>query len=76
MYGTSHETTTGSFYERDVCVDSYISNLHQKLKSELINPQKKYSDKDPVLLSYYQDLQGDHPFVRYFVDLYDYILKK
>ena len=76
MYWTNHDTTTGSFYERDVCVDSYISNLHQKLKSELINPQKKYSDKDPVLLSYYQDLQGDHPFVRYFVDLYDYILKK
>ncbi len=76
QYGTSYETTTGTYYERDVCVDSYISKLYQKLKAELSNPKKSYSGKDPVLLSYYQDLQWDHPFVRYFVDLYGYILEK
>ncbi len=75
-YGTGYETTTGTYYERDVCVDSYISKLYQKLQAELANPKKSYSGKDPVLLSYYQDLQWDHPFVRYFVDLYSYILKR
>ena len=75
-YGTGYETTAGTYYERDVCVDHYIRNLYQKLKTELNNPQKNYAWKDPVLLSYYQDLQWDHPFVRYFVDLYRCILEK
>ncbi len=76
QYGTSYETTTGTYYERDVCVDRYISKLYHKLQAALTGPQTKYSWKDPVLLSYYQDLQWDHPFVRYFVDLYSYLLKR
>lgn len=76
VYWTGDKSNTGSYYERDVCVDNYISRLYQKLKTALTNPQKKYSWKDPILLSYYQDLEGDHPFVRYFVDLYSYILKR
>lgn len=75
-YGTGYETTTGTYYERDVCVDTYISKLYQKLQAALANPQKNYSWKDPVLLSYYHDLAWDHPFVRYFIDLYSYILEK
>jgi hypothetical protein len=42
-YGTGYETTAGTYYERDVCVDHYIRNLYQKLKTELNNPQKNYS---------------------------------
>lgn len=75
-YGTGYETTAGTYYQRDVCVDGYIFKLYQKLEAALAHPQKNYAWKDPVLLSYYQDLQWDHPFVRYFVDLYRYILKK
>lgn len=75
-YETGYETTAGTYYERDVCVDHYIRNLYQKLKTELNNPQKNYSWKDAVLLAYYKDLQWDHPFVRYFVDLYTYLLKR
>jgi hypothetical protein len=55
-------------------VDNYISNLYGKLKAELNNPRAVYLWDDSVLLSYYKDLNWDHPFVRYFVDLYD-ILK-
>jgi hypothetical protein len=55
-------------------VDNYISGLYEKLKAELNNPRVVYLWDDPVLLSYYNDLNWDHPFVRYFVDLYD-ILK-
>jgi hypothetical protein len=29
-------------YERDVCVDNYISNLYGKLKAELNNPRAAY----------------------------------
>lgn len=75
-YGTTYETNTGTYYERDVCVDRYISKLYYKLQAALASPQTKYSWKDPVLLSYYQDLGWDHPFVRYFVDLYSYLLRK
>ena len=49
---------------------SYISDLYEKLKTELNNPRTVYLWDDPVLLSYYNDLNWDHPFVRYFVDLY------
>ncbi len=59
-YGTGYETNRGTYYEKDVCVDRYIRNLYQKLKTELNNPQKNYAWKDPVLLSYYQDLGWDH----------------
>ncbi|PZM87595.1 MAG: hypothetical protein DLD55_00455 [candidate division SR1 bacterium] len=75
-YGTTYETNTGTYYERDVCVDRYISKLYYKLQAALASPQTRYSGKDPVLLSYYQDLAGDHPFLRYFVDLYSYLLKR
>ena len=74
QYGTGYETMTWTMYERDVCVDNYISDLYEKLKTELNNPRTVYLWDDPVLLSYYNDLNWDHPFVRYFVDLYD-ILK-
>ena len=74
QYWTGYETMTWTMYERDVCMDNYISNLYGKLKAELNNPRAVYLWDDPVLLSYYNDLNWDHPFVRYFVDLYD-ILK-
>ena len=74
QYWTGYETMTWTMYERDVCVDNYISDLYEKLKTELNNPRTVYLWDDPVLLSYYNDLNWDHPFVRYFVDLYD-ILK-
>ena len=74
QYWTGYETMTWTMYERDVCVDNYISDLYEKLKAELNNPRTVYLWDDPVLLSYYNDLNWDHPFVRYFVDLYD-ILK-
>ena len=74
QYWTGYETMTWTMYERDVCVDNYISDLYEKLKAELNNPRAVYLWDDPVLLSYYNDLNWDHPFVRYFVDLYD-ILK-
>ena len=74
QYWTGYETMRWTMYERDVCVDNYISDLYEKLKTELNNPRTVYLWDDPVLLSYYNDLNWDHPFVRYFVDLYD-ILK-
>ena len=70
QYWTDYETMTWTMYERDVCVDNYISDLYKKLKSELSNPRAVYLWDDSVLLSYYNDLNWDHPFVRYFVDLY------
>ena len=70
QYWTGYETMTWTMYERDVCVDNYISDLYEKLKTELNNPRTVYLWDDPVLLSYYNDLNWDHPFVRYFVDLY------
>ena len=73
-YWTNYETMKWTMYERDVCVDNYIKDLYEKLRVNLILPQKDYSWDDPVLISYYNDLNWDHPFVRYFVDLYD-ILK-
>ena len=72
-YGTNYENMKWTMYERDVCVDTYISDLYIKLKTELNNPRQKYLWDDPVLLSYYNDLNWDHPFVRYFVDLYEFI---
>ena len=74
QYWTGYETMKWTMYERDVCVDNYIKDLYEKLKAELNNPRIVYLWDDPVLLSYYNDLNWDHPFVRYFVDLYD-ILK-
>ena len=74
QYWTGYETMTWTMYERDVCVDNYISDLYEKLKAELDSPRDVYLWDDSVLLSYYNDLNWDHPFVRYFVDLYD-ILK-
>ncbi len=70
QYGTGYETMKWTMYERDVCVDNYISDLYKKLKSELSNPRAVYLWDDAILLSYYNDLDWDHPFVRYFVDLY------
>ena len=79
QYGTNYENMKWTMYERDTCVDTYISELYNKLKSEIYsyyNNDTKNSIKpiylwdDPVLLSYYNDLNWDHPFVRYFVDLY------
>ena len=74
QYWTGYETMKWTMYERDVCVDNYIKDLYEKLKTELNNPRTVYLWDDPVLLSYYNDLNWDHPFARYFVDLYD-ILK-
>ena len=74
QYWTGYETMKWTMYERDVCVDNYIKDLYEKLKTELDSPRTVYLWDDPVLLSYYNDLNWDHPFVRYFVDLYD-ILK-
>ena len=70
QYGTGYETMKWTMYERDVCVDNYIKDLYEKLKTELDNPRAVYLWDDAVLLSYYNDLNWDHPFVRYFVDLY------
>ena len=70
QYWTDYETMTWTMYERDVCVDNYIKDLYEKLKTELDNPRAVYLWDDSVLLSYYNDLNWDHPFVRYFVDLY------
>ena len=73
-YWTNYETMKWTMYERDVCMDNYIKDLYEKLKLNLILPQKYYSWDDPVLISYYNDLNWDHPFVRYFVDLYTEII--
>ena len=73
-YWTNYETMKWTMYERDVCVDNYIKDLYEKLRLNLILPQKDYSWDDPVLTSYYNDLNWDHPFVRYFVDLYTEII--
>ena len=73
-YWTGYETMKWTMYERDVCVDNYIRDLYEKLKLNLTLPQKDYSWDDPVLISYYNDLNWDHPFVRYFVDLYTEII--
>ena len=73
-YWTNYETMKWTMYERDVCVDNYIKDLYEKLRLNLILPQKDYSWDDPVLTSYYNDLRWDHPFVRYFVDLYTEIV--
>ena len=73
-YWTDYETMKWTMYERDVCVDNYIKDLYEKLRLNLILPQKDYSWDDPVLTSYYNDLNWDHPFVRYFVDLYTEII--
>ena len=73
-YWTNYETMKWTMYERDVCVDNYIKDLYEKLKLNLTLPQKDYSWDDPVLTSYYNDLNWDHPFVRYFVDLYTEII--
>ena len=73
QYGTNYENMKWTMYERDVCVDTYISDLYLKLKTELNNPRQKYLWDNSVLLSYYNDLNWDHPFVRYFVDLYEFI---
>ena len=73
-YWTNYETMKWTMYERDVCVDNYIKELYEKLKLNLTLPQKYYSWDDPVLTSYYNDLNWDHPFVRYFVDLYTEII--
>ena len=73
-YWTGYETMKWTMYERDVCVDNYIKDLYEKLKLNLILPQKDYSWDDPILTSYYNDLRWDHPFVRYFVDLYTEII--
>ena len=70
QYWTDYETMTWTMYERDICVDNYISDLYEKLKAELDNPRAVYLWDDSVLTSYYNDLNWDHPFVRYFVDLY------
>ena len=74
QYWTGYETRKWTMYERDVCVDNYISDLYNKLKTELNNPRQRYLWDDPVLLSYYNDLNWDHPFLRYFVDLYTEII--
>ena len=74
QYWTGYETMKWTMYERDVCVDNYIKDLYEKLKTELNNPRTVYLWDDPVLLSYYNDLNWDHPFVRYFVDLYTEII--
>ena len=73
-YWTNYETMKWTMYERDVCVDNYIKDLYEKLRVNLILPQKDYSWDDSVLTSYYNDLNWDHPFVRYFVDLYTEII--
>lgn len=73
-YWTNYETMKWTMYERDVCVDNYIKDLYEKLRYNLILPQKDYSWDDPILTSYYNDLNWDHPFVRYFVDLYTEII--
>jgi hypothetical protein len=73
-YWTGYETMKWTMYERDVCMDNYIKDLYEKLRLNLILPQKDYSWDDPVLISYYNDLNWDHPFVRYFVDLYTEII--
>ncbi len=73
-YWTGYETMKWTMYERDVCVDNYIKDLYEKLKLNLTLPQKDYSWDDPILISYYNDLRWDHPFVRYFVDLYTEII--
>lgn len=73
-YWTNYETMKWTMYERDVCVDNYIKDLYEKLKLNLTLPQKDYSWDDPILISYYNDLRWDHPFVRYFVDLYTEII--
>ena len=73
-YWTGYETMKWTMYERDVCMDNYIRDLYEKLRVNLILPQKDYSWDDPVLISYYNDLNWDHPFVRYFVDLYTEIV--
>ena len=74
QYWTDYETMTWTMYERDICVDNYISDLYEKLKAELDNPRAVYLWDDSVLTSYYNDLNWDHPFVRYFVDLYTEIV--
>ena len=76
QYWTGYETMKWTMYERDVCVDNYISELYKKLKSELNSPRFIYLWDDPILLSYYNDLNWNHPFVRYFVDIYEYISNK
>lgn len=40
-YGTGLQTR-GTYYERAVCVDRYISKLYHKLEAALAHPQKKY----------------------------------
>ena len=74
QYWTGYETMKWTMYERDVCVDNYIKYLYEKLKTELDTPRAVYLWDDSVLLSYYNDLNWDHPFVRYFVDLYTEII--
>ena len=66
-------------YQTDTsaAVNKFIDVIYDDLLkscAELNNPRIVYLWDDPVLLSYYNDLNWDHPFVRYFVDLYD-ILK-
>ena len=54
QYWTDYETMTWTMYERNVCVDNYISDLYEKLKTELDNPRAVYLWDDSVLLSYYK----------------------
>ena len=64
---------TWSIEERNACVSNYISLLYWKLKTEKWNQRTEYFGKDPILNSYYNDLKGNHPFITYFLDFYDYI---
>jgi hypothetical protein len=42
-------------YERDTCVDTYISELYNKLKSEINNPRLVYLSEGSILYSYYNN---------------------
>jgi hypothetical protein len=76
QYWRNYDSMTWTMDERNTCVDNYINELYTKLKSELETPRSKYLWDDPVLLSYYNDLKWDHPFIRYFIDLYKKLEKK
>ena len=76
QYWRNYDSMTWTMDERNTCVDNYINGLYTKLKSELETPRSKYLWDDPVLLSYYNDLKWDHPFIRYFIDLYKKLEKK
>ena len=56
-----------------LCADNYLSNLYWKLQTEVNDPKSWYEGNDLVINSYYNDLNGDHPFIRYFLSFYDKI---